>query len=60
MEKKCLVVKCDSCGQLMDQPGALLFTPPIGKDSRDVEKYHICVKCYELLFRDIINKPKSK
>ncbi len=39
-----LQIKCDSCGNELDKPGALLFSPPF-KDNTCV-KFHICSKCY--------------
>lgn len=39
-----LKIKCDICNNELNKAGALLFTPPVHKS--DVDKYHICVKCW--------------
>jgi len=50
-----LNINCDICKKELEEPGGLLFSPPI-KDLRDqfnrptnmvVEKKHICVVCYD-------------
>lgn len=38
--------KCDICGEELVEYGALLFSPP---KQGNVEKKHICVKCYNLI-----------
>lgn len=41
---------CDKCGEEQTELGALLFSPPMAFPNvtwRNVEKYHICVECYE-------------
>ena len=43
-----LQLKCDRCGQQLDRPGALLFSPPQG-DGWLVEKHHLCVECYAVV-----------
>lgn len=40
-----LELRCDRCGDELNQPGALLFSPP-RDDGWLVEKYHLCVECY--------------
>jgi hypothetical protein len=40
-----LELRCNACGQELNQPGALLFSPPTG-DGWLVEKYHLCVSCW--------------
>jgi len=44
-----LTVTCRRCKQELDEPGGLLFSPPDQDPSYEdtVEKYHICVGCYE-------------
>lgn len=45
-----LRVKCDRCREELKEKGALIFSPPIVQDGLDiVQKYHLCVKCYEWL-----------
>ena len=45
-------VKCDRCGKELKRLGALVFSPPVyyyrsaGSLSNEVQKYHICIKCY--------------
>jgi hypothetical protein len=36
--------KCCDCGAELDDPGALLFSPPTG---HVVFKHHLCVNCYQ-------------
>ena len=43
-----LQVHCDSCGEILTDFGALLFSPPV---ARDVKKYHICVRCFDSKFK---------
>jgi hypothetical protein len=40
-----LSVACDRCGNLLTEPGALVFSPPQA-DCQQVEKYHLCVSCW--------------
>jgi hypothetical protein len=40
-----LELKCDKCGRELNQPGALLFSPPTGNGWL-VEKYHLCHDCW--------------
>ncbi len=44
-----LDIKCDKCGQRIEQPGALLFSPPM--EDWMVRKYHLCVPCYKQVFK---------
>lgn len=37
-----LIITCDICKDELDEPGALLITPPVG---HTVFKHHICKKC---------------
>ena len=39
-----LDIKCDKCGKILNNPGALLFSVPDKK--LFCKKYHICSKCY--------------
>lgn len=38
-----LKIKCDRCYNELDDPGALVFSPPV---SYDVKKFHICNSCW--------------
>lgn len=44
--------RCTKCGETLDDPGALVFSPPdpdsVAEGSREVsvEKFHICVFCW--------------
>lgn len=38
-----IAVACAECGCELDEPGALMFGPPV--DGR-VEKFHVCVACW--------------
>ena len=49
-------IKCDKCGEEMEVPGALIFSPMEKRwddrvmDHKPItEKYHICVNCWEEL-----------
>lgn len=45
--------KCDKCGEELKAYGGLAFSPPETlpdeSPSRQVDKLHICVKCWKLL-----------
>jgi len=41
---------CDFCGEELTAFGAILFSPPIGKD---VKKYHVCVNCYNEMIKKV-------
>lgn len=36
---------CDVCKKVLDDFGALLFSPPDSKST--VRKYHVCQDCYQ-------------
>jgi len=38
-----LDIKCYKCGKDLEEPGALIFSPP--KDNR-VDKIHLCIICW--------------
>ena len=38
-----IVVTCEVCKKELDEPGAIMLSPPLGKC---VDKMHICVSCY--------------
>lgn len=49
-----LTIKCFRCHQHLEEPGALLFSPPEGAR---VDKYHLCVACWdEVLFELVIGR----
>ena len=60
-----LKINCDVCGEELDEPGALLFSPPADSDEQDdyycsgCDKYHICVTCYRR-FIQLINEKTEK
>ena len=51
---KAMVVRCNWCFVILEQPGALVFTPP--DLAGQCEKIHVCVDCYE---RFIQNEPSA-
>jgi hypothetical protein len=53
-----LDLKCDKCGQPLQQPGALAFGPPQG-DGWLVEKYHLCVDCWSVIVAELKGSPPS-
>ena len=40
---------CHKCGRELNEPGALLFSPPI--QDVMVTKYHLCRRCFEEILR---------
>ena len=48
-ETKGLLIKCNTCDNVLDTPGALVFSPPLRNNPLNVEKYHVCVKCWQQL-----------
>ena len=42
-----LILYCNICGRELEEPGALLFSPP-DKYGQTL-KYHLCKKCYQKL-----------
>ena len=48
-----LPIKCNACGEKLQSPGALMFSPPL-RDSGNVEKFHICLTCWFKL-KDFVN-----
>lgn len=42
---------CDSCGTRIEQPGALVFSPPIAST---VRKYHVCLACFKAKFEPLL------
>lgn len=40
-----LYIDCNKCGLSLDEPGALVFSPP-SKFGSAVTKYHICESCF--------------
>jgi hypothetical protein len=52
-EKTMILVVCSVCNQELNEPGALIFSPP-DKDGK-TKKDHVCVGCYKIIkeqFRD--------
>ncbi len=39
-------VNCVLCDEVLDEPGALIFSPPL-QDPEQVNKFHLCVSCWE-------------
>jgi hypothetical protein len=40
-----LELRCDVCQRELQEPGALVFSPPT-TDAWIVEKYHVCKNCW--------------
>jgi hypothetical protein len=40
-----LEIRCDICQRDLQQPGALVFSPPTSEPWL-VEKYHVCASCW--------------
>jgi hypothetical protein len=54
-----LELKCDKCGTELQQPGALVFSPPTG-EAWLVEKYHVCAACWPALLEMLRAAPPAK
>ena len=39
-----MTIHCDRCGTKLDEPGAILLSPP--DDAGMVRKFHLCRPCY--------------
>jgi len=53
--------QCDRCHKEMMEKGAIILSPPKDEGGTDiVQKYHLCVKCYEWLVEMTIEKPKKR
>ena len=52
-----LDLKCDQCGRDLKEPGALVFSPPKGEGWL-VEKYHLCVDCWQAIAEQVRNGKK--
>lgn len=52
-----LQIKCDVCKTPIDKQGALLFFPP---EYGACIKYHICCKCYGILYNNLKLSPYKK
>lgn len=48
-------VICYKCKEELKEPGALLFSPP-SKDEGLVNKFHICMPCWNKLFKEECNR----
>jgi len=49
--------KCDKCKEELDDYGAILWSPPDGRGKCD--KYHICLKCFDIIVREMTPNPVS-
>lgn len=56
-----LIINCDRCDRELTEKGAILLSPPKEIDgSEAVQKYHICVRCWEWLIKFTVDKRKKK
>jgi hypothetical protein len=44
-ERQMLELRCDVCQRELQEPGALVFSPPT-TEAWIVEKYHVCTICW--------------
>lgn len=51
-----LILHCHTCQKQLQTPGALVFSPLATPNSTRVEKYHVCLDCWETMC-DIFNFP---
>ena len=49
-----LELKCDLCHRDLEEPGALVFSPP-KDDGWTVAKYHVCAECWPAI-RDMFGE----
>lgn len=49
--------KCDKCGNELQTYGGLVFSPPDDSTPNQVNKYHLCVECWDLLFKWLRSNP---
>jgi hypothetical protein len=40
-------ILCDKCGETLSELGGLAFSPPTWSFDNTVNKFHICIKCWE-------------
>lgn len=57
-----MIFRCYKCRKDLEQPGALVFSPPLktksdANDLCSVEKYHICTNCFTLLLGWLLKTP---
>lgn len=43
-------VICSMCDKELDEPGALILSPPTPQSPHLVEKAHVCVNCWNICF----------
>jgi hypothetical protein len=51
-----LELKCDMCDRELQEPGALIFSPPTNEVWL-VEKHHVCTDCWPALDALLKSKP---
>jgi hypothetical protein len=57
-----LKVACDRCLEELKEKGAIILSPPQVDDNGVdvVQKYHLCVKCYDWLVEITVRKERRK
>jgi hypothetical protein len=54
-------VLCDRCLEELKEKGAIILSPPQDDHGVDVvQKYHLCVRCYDWLVKMTVRKEKRK
>lgn len=43
-----VLIRCSKCHRRLDQPGALVFSPPNERDK--CKKWHLCRQCFEHVY----------
>ncbi len=46
-----MIFECCLCGNDLENPGALAFSPPV---NGGVDKYHICTSCWKVRVRPVL------
>ena len=54
-----LDIICLKCGNKLNEPGGLLFSPPKYIDSIQVNKTHLCIKCYKTIIDWVVDDGKE-
>jgi hypothetical protein len=53
-------IECNRCQAILEEKGAIILSPPIEQDGIDiVQKYHLCLKCWDWLIKATEDKKKK-
>lgn len=55
-----LTLNCDRCKAELNEPGALVFSPPDNHiHTTEVDKFHICKQCWLTVIKPMIFEPEQ-